>query len=142
MIGTVDNISLSYSGTKPIVSVEAFDGWFPHLLGETRGMQKDKCQVFIVSVVYLFSRASVLGHKVALGYDVIWVGGSRRADDGLFEHPRKKRVPATREGGGARYLNEPKPSTVSHRAVSAAVRSRHPKRLDQLDTRQSFADQQ
>ena len=93
MIGTVDSISLSYSGTGPVVPLkDIFDGWLPHLLWKTHGMEKYQRQIFILAFILLCHRASVLMHEVALGCDVIWVGRSRRADDRLYKHCRKRRV--------------------------------------------------
>ena len=65
---------------------EIFNGWFPDFLGETRRVQKDQREVFIVPITSLFHGAPFMMHKVALDCDVIRVRWSRRADDGLHEH--------------------------------------------------------
>ena len=128
MIGTVDSISLSYLGTPPSTLLkENFDGRFPHLLKRPHAMQKNKRQPFIVLVARLFRRVPVAMDGVTLGCDMIWVGRSWRADNGLYEHRRKKggREP---ERGDRGHLKEHRPSTVSYHVLSAAGRPNRPSR--------------
>ena len=91
MIGAVDSISFTYSGSPPIMPLkEILDSWFPDLLGKTRRMQKNQREVSITPFIWELHRTVVMMHKVALCCNVIWERRGRRADDRLYEHRREE----------------------------------------------------